>query len=263
MNTLHLTTFNLAMATLLILFVGLLSVALRLGIGKRLFVAALRTVVQLSALGFVLGWIFDGRRWFVILALLVAMVLNASIAAVQRTARRTKGLYADGVVAITISSVITMSLVLSVVVEVRPWYEARYVIPLVGITLAHSLTGLSLCLDHLLQAVDEKGAQVESFLALGATRWEAVRPMVQDAVRTGLIPIVNAMTVAGIVSIPGMMTGQILAGEPPQEAVKYQIVVMFMVASASGIAAIVGAGLTARHLLNRRHQLEKHRIFKP
>ncbi len=96
--------------------------------------------------------------------------------------------------------------------------------------------------------------QVEALLTLGATRWEAARPLVQQAVRTGLIPTINAMMVVGVVSLPGMMTGQILAGASPVEAVKYQIVIMFLIASATALGTVSVVLLSYRRLFNEHHQ---------
>ena len=100
---------------------------------------------------------------------------------------------------------------------------------------------------------------------MGASIWEATRHLVQDALRTGLIPILNSMSVAGLVSLPGMMTGQILAGAPPEEAVMYQIIVMFMVAGATSLGALVGTLLVWRAMKTSRHQLASHglRVVDP
>jgi putative ABC transport system permease protein len=98
--------------------------------------------------------------------------------------------------------------------------------------------------------------EVEALLALGATRWEAARRPVEEAVRTGLIPILNAMMVVGVVSLPGMMTGQILAGASPLEAVKYQIVVMFLIASGTAIGTVSVVLLSYRRLFNSSHQFQ-------
>ena len=95
---------------------------------------------------------------------------------------------------------------------------------------------------------------IEALLALGATRWEAARQPVQQAVRTGLIPIINAMMVVGIVSLPGMMTGQLLAGVSPIEAVKYQIVIMFLRASGTALGTVAVVLLSYRRLFNDDHQ---------
>jgi putative ABC transport system permease protein len=129
--------------------------------------------------------------------------------------------------------------------------------------LGNSLTGISLCLDTLLEALSERRAYVETELALGASRWEAVREPLAQSVRRGLIPIINSMMVVGLVSLPGMMTGQILQGADPLQAVKYQIVVMFMIAASTSLGCMTMALLVYRRLFNERHQLRsewiKHR----
>ncbi len=124
--------------------------------------------------------------------------------------------------------------------------------------LGNTLTGVSLGLDRLGSELIGSGKreQVEALLALGATRWEAARRPIQQAVKTGLIPTINAMMVVGIVSLPGMMTGQLLAGTPPVEAVKYQIVIMFLIASGTALGTVLSVLLSFRRLFNDDHQFE-------
>ena len=140
--------------------------------------------------------------------------------------------------------------------RVRPWYTPQYAIPLLGMILGNTLNGVSLGLDRLGSELVGKRDQVEGLLALGATRWEAARPLVQQAVKTGLIPTINAMMVVGIVSLPGMMTGQLLAGTSPVEAVKYQIVIMFLIASGTALGTVLVVLLSFRRLFNEDHQFE-------
>jgi putative ABC transport system permease protein len=128
--------------------------------------------------------------------------------------------------------------------------------------LGNSLTGISLALDALLTDLDEHRDRVEMELSLGATRWEAVRGPLREAVRRGMIPMLNSMTVVGIVSLPGMMTGQILEGASPLAAVKYQIVVMFMLAASSALGSMGVALIVYRRVTNERHQLRAERIMR-
>jgi putative ABC transport system permease protein len=128
--------------------------------------------------------------------------------------------------------------------------------------LGNALTGISLSLDQLLASLDDRRDRVEMALSLGATAWEAARDPMREAVRQGMIPIINAMTVAGIVSLPGMMTGQILEGADPLNAVAYQIVVMFMIAGATALGGMLTAMAVFRRLFNERHQLRAEKIEK-
>jgi putative ABC transport system permease protein len=127
------------------------------------------------------------------------------------------------------------------IIRVQPWYDPQYLIPLLGMVLGNTLSGISLGLDRFMDSLATQRDQVETLLALGATRWEAAHSQVRDAIRVGMIPTVNSMMVMGLVSLPGMMTGQILAGANPIDAVRYQIVIIFMIAAgaALGIFGVV------------------------
>jgi putative ABC transport system permease protein len=218
---------RVALATLLVLINGGISLALKLGLERRLLVAAVATVVQL---------------------LLIAS------AAIQRTHIRYPGVWLSSIVSVWASSWLMTALALFVIVPVKPWYSPQYAIPLLGMILGNTLNGISLGLDRLGGELAAKRAQVEALLAIGATRWEAARKPIQEAVRTGLIPIMNSMMVVGIVSLPGMMTGQILAGANPVQAVKYQIVIMFLIASSTALGTVSVVLLSYRRLFNRSHQ---------
>jgi putative ABC transport system permease protein len=250
----ELSYFQVALAALLILINGTLSLLLRLGLGRRLLVAAVCTVVQLLLIGLVLEWVFRVERWYIVLAWMSLMTLIAGVAATQRTHVRYPGIWVRSIVAVWASSWLMAALALGLIVRVRPWYAPQYAIPLLGMILGNTLSGVSLALDRLGSELTARRDQVEAMLALGATRWEAARPLVQQAVRTGLIPTINAMMVVGIVSLPGMMTGQILAGASPVEAVKYQIVIMFLLASATALGTVAVVLLSYRRLFNEHHQ---------
>ncbi len=256
----HLTALDLALASLLVVVPAAISQALDLGLTRRLLLAALRTIVQLVVLGFVLDWVFAEARWYVVLALLAVMVANAGIAAVRRTERRFAGIWVTALVAVALSSVVTTAFVVEGIVGVSPWYEPRYVIPIAGMVLGISLNGLSLCLNQVMVDLDTKRAEVEGWLALGATSWEACRPHIRDAVRTGMIPVLNQMSVVGVVSLPGMMTGQIIAGADAIGAVKYQVIIMFTIASATSFASLLAVVLAFRRLVTPRHQLAHERL---
>jgi putative ABC transport system permease protein len=246
---------DLAVSALLVLVAGGVSVALRLNLGRRLAVASLRTVVQLLLVGYVLKVVFGAGNWWAVLGMGTVMIVAAARAAVRRPSRRFRGAFGDAFLTLLLTGLAVTLTVTAVILRVEPWYQARYFIPLLGMILGNGLTGISLGLDTLLAGLVERRHLVEADLALGATAWEAARPQMQEAVRRGMIPIINSMMVVGLVSLPGMMTGQILAGADPLEAVKYQIVVMFMVAAATSLGTIGVALLAFRRLFNKHHQL--------
>ena len=255
-----LTTGQVALAALLILVNAGISLALGLGMERRLLVAAVRTIAQLALIGLVLDRVFAVGRVGIVLALMTVMVLVAGVAAVRRTERRYPGVWLNAVVSMWVSSWLITAVALFGIVRVRPWYDPQYAIPLLGMILGNMLNGISLGLDRLTEELEVRRDQVEAFLALGATRWEAAQDPVRRSVRTGMIPIINSMMVVGIVSIPGMMTGQMLAGVDPLSAVEYQIVIMFLIASGTALGTVGVVLLGYRRLFNERHQFLVQRI---
>jgi putative ABC transport system permease protein len=261
-GAIHLDVLDLGIATALVLVSGLVSLSLRLGLERKLLVASLRTLVQLLMVGYILEWVFRIEHVALIFAALGIMIAVAGRAAIQRSSRTFTGAYWNAVVTLTLTGLMTTFTVTGVIIEVEPWYLPQYVIPLGGMVLGNSLTAISLSLDHLLESLDDRREQVEMELAHGATRWEAARDHVSAAVRRGMIPIINSMMVVGIVSLPGMMTGQILAGADPLDAVKYQVLVMFMLAASTALSSMIMSLLVYRRIFNDRHQLRAERISR-
>ncbi len=261
-RTIQLSAFDLILAAGLVVAAGLVSMALRLNLEKRLAVATVRMVVQLLLVGYILKVVFRVGSPLVLTAVIVVMVIFASRAAVRQSSRTFHGATWFAFWTLLMSGIVTTFSVTSLVINVEPWYEPRYVIPLLGMVFGNGMTGISLCLDYLLASFDEHRAEVETELALGATAWEAALRPLRAAVQRGMIPIVNRMMVAGVVALPGMMTGQILAGEDPLNAVKYQIVVMFMISAATTVGSVIAGLLVYRRLFNARHQLRVELIRK-
>jgi putative ABC transport system permease protein len=257
----ELAVWQVALAAALIVASGAISLALRLGLERRLAIASLRTVVQLLLIGLVLRWIFDTHPAY-IAVLALAMTWIAGVAAVNRTARLYSGVYFDSLLSVWSSSWLVTAAALWAILQVEPWYRPQYAVPLLGMILGNTLTGISLGLDRLGEELDTKRDEVETLLALGATRWEAARGAVQQAVRTGMIPTINSMMVVGLVSLPGMMTGQLLAGVDPLQAVLYQIVIMFLIAAGTSLGTVAVVLLGYRRLFSRDHQFLSARLVK-
>ena len=259
-DLIQLGPLQLATATLLIVAAGVVSLALRLGVERRLAVAALRTVIQLGLLGLILERVFALDNPLVVVGLLLLMTVFAAREAVSRSSRSYGGILVDTWLTMAATCFVVGGVVTQVVVGVTPWYDPQYVIPLLGMILGNSLTGISLCLDRFLDHLEVRSAEVELRIAFGATRREALAAPLRNAVRTGMIPIINSMAAAGIVSLPGMMTGQILAGSPPLQAVAYQIVVMFMIAAAVALGAMLVVVLAGRRFMGLDATLRLDRL---
>lgn len=247
-------------AAMLVLANFAISVLLRLGLAKSLLLASVRMVVQLILVGFILAWVFALKAPLPVIGIGVVMAGLAGISAVRRTKRRFPGVYWSSLLSILTAAFVVTGASLLGIINVHPWFEPRYAIPLLGMVLGNILNGVSLALDRFMEGVAREHAVIESELAVGATRWEAARPLIADSLRTGMIPTINAMMVMGVVSLPGMMTGQILAGASPMLAVRYQIVIMFMIASATAFGTLGVILLAFRSLFNARHQLGVERL---
>jgi putative ABC transport system permease protein len=214
-------------------------------------------------IGFVLQWVFAVNNWYTVVGMMAVMTAVAGVAAVGRSERRYPGIWRNSLVSVWGSSWLVAALALFVIVRVEPWYLPQYAIPLLGMILGNTLNGVALGLERLGEELAAHRDQVETLLALGATRWEAARRPIQRAVRTGMLPTLNSMITMGIVSLPGMMTGQLLAGVSPVQAVRYQIVIMFLIASATALGTVGVVLLGYRRLFNARHQFLYARIAGP
>ena len=262
MTTVTLDAFDLALAALLVVLNAGLSFRLGLALEKPLLVAAVRTAVQLFLVGFVIKALFALASPLWTGLMVMVMVLAAGYEVHARQTRRFTGVWAYGLGTLSVAAgagLVTL-LALVVVVQPEPWYHPRYAIPLLGMILGNAMTAVSLALDSLATAATRERVGIEARLALGADRATALRGVAHQALRTGLMPIINAMSAAGLIALPGMMTGQILAGADPVEAVKYQILIMFLIAGGTGIGVFLAVYAGTRRLSDSRHRLRLDRL---
>lgn len=262
MKVAPLTPLDLTLAAVLVLVLAALSARLRLSLERQIIVAGLRTTTQLLLIGLVLRALFAraGLGWVTLLGIL--MLLAATVEVVARQQRRLIGWWGYGVggISMFLSSFMVTVLALTVMVHADPWYSPRYAIPLLGMLLGNTMTGISIALERLTQSAWQQRNVIEQRLALGQDRAEAMLDIRRESIRAGLIPILNSMAAAGIVSLPGMMTGQILGGSPPLTAVKYQILVMFLIAGGTGFGTIAAIGFAGHRLFDGRHRLRLDRL---
>jgi putative ABC transport system permease protein len=263
-NFISLTYWDLVLASLLLLVGGAASLTLRLGLERQLGIAALRMVVQLMIIGLILKALFTlvSPLWTGMAALFMALMAGREVMARQK--RNFSGFWSYGLGTSSLMLAGTIVTVLALTTQIRPdpWFDPRYAIPLLGMILGNTMNGISIGLDRLLTTAVRERRSVESRLALGHDRLSALRPLVADACRGGLMHIVNSMSAAGVVSLPGMMTGQILAGIDPTEAVKYQILILFLIAGATGIGVLTAVIAAALRITDGRHRLRLDRLAK-
>ena len=262
MTAILLTPADLAIAASLIVVDGAISIALRLGLAQQIAVAAARMVVQLLAVGFLLRFIFALNHPAATAAIVAVMILIAGREVAARPERQFKGWanHLIGAGAVTLPTLLTVTLALTTAIRPTPWFDPHYAIPLAGIILGNVLNAASIAFDGVLGGVGRERAAIEARLALGETYWAALAPLLRGAIRRGMLPIINQMSAAGVVTLPGIMTGQILAGMDPLEAVKYQVLLMFLLSGGSGLAAVAVSYMAAWRLTDDRQRLRLDRL---
>lgn len=239
----YLSWLDVGIAALLILMAITLAYLMRLGIAKSLIFASLRTLVQLSTIGFLLVYIFASNHWYLVLLILALMTLIAAITAKKRIEQPYKGLDKDILIAVATPTTLVTALTILLILQIKPWYTPQYIIPILGLILGNSLTAISLCSNQLINALHNEQATIEMMQSVGASNWEASHPLIKNAISNGMMPTINSMMVVGLVSLPGMMTGQILAGADPSQAAKYQIMTMFIICASSALGCMISSWL--------------------
>ena len=242
-GTIDISWADLALAAALVLVAVAISHWQRLGLARSFVIGAVRAVVQLVAIGYVLVYVFAVARWWLVLLTLVAMLVAATATATRRTGSRApadrRAMCTISGTAMFVSAGLVLAYVTEVVLRVHPWYQPRYLIPLFGMIVGNAMNGAALGAERFESEMESRRGEVEAYLALGATPARAAAEPVRRALVASLIPAVNGLMVVGLVQLPGMMTGQMLAGQSPLLAVRYQIVVAFMLAGATAMTTVI------------------------
>jgi putative ABC transport system permease protein len=257
MNVISLSPLDLTIVASLVIALGAVGYALKLGFTGPLLTAALRTAIQLTLIGFVLKALFGHANiyWMALIALIMLSVASREILVRQK--HRFKGIWAITMTSgpLFLSSFTVTIFALLIVINNDPWYSPQYAIPMLGMVLGNTMNGVALSLDRLTLSVWQQREAIEQRLMLGHYWQQSIHTIRIDSIRTGMMPILNAMATAGLVNLPGMMTGQILAGTPPIEAVKYQIMILFLIAAGTGFGIILTTIIASRRLFDDRHRL--------
>jgi putative ABC transport system permease protein len=222
---------------LMLLAIGL-SAWQRLGLEWNLLVATGRTIVQLLVVGYLLAIVFALRNPGAVLAIVLTMTAIATIVARNRISQKIPRLLPIVGGAILLSTAFTLAYVNLLVLRLEPWYEPQYLVPLAGIVLGNTMNAAAVAGERFVNTLNNSQLEIETHLSLGATPRQATRLYRREAIKAGLIPTLNSMMVVGIVTLPGIITGQILSGVDPLNAALYQMLIMFMLAFATLLTTI-------------------------
>ncbi|MCW0483648.1 ABC transporter permease [Gaoshiqia sediminis] len=229
MNTADISISGLAFGLLLIAPSVLLVWQLRLGFNRQLIISVLRMLVQLGFVGFYLKYIFLLDHVLVNLAYVCLMVLFAAFSGIRNSSLRLKKLWLPTFASMLLPTLFTMLYFNAAIVQLDNVFQADVLIPVAGLMLGNVLKTNIVALKTFFSLARKEEKTYLFLLAAGATRKEAVRPFLKEAIRTGMAPNIATMATVGLVSLPGVMTGQILGGSDPVLAVKYQIMVMIII----------------------------------
>jgi putative ABC transport system permease protein len=219
---------------------------------KDMLVAIVRAFVQLTIIGFALSFIFAAEAPIWIVLVITVMVLIAGHTAGGRAKLVPKSRLV-ATASISVATVLTVGLL--VLLQVFP-LEARYVIPIAGMVVGNSMNVTTLTMMRFRGDLKQQRPQVEAALALGATPRQSVTKQIRDALATGMTPIINSTKTVGLISLPGAMTGMILAGASPLEAVQIQAVVMYMLMGAAAFSGLTATFLSQPRFFTKSYQLE-------
>ena len=230
-SVIELSLFKMGVSLSLVGVALLVSLRIGLGLERTLLWATFRTIVQLVAAGYVVHALFALNAPVPVLAVLLVMLAVAGWTATAHQPLSRRALYPVAVLSLLLGAGFTIFMVVNIIVGTTPWYDPQYMIPLGGMILGNSMNGVALGMERLERELREGRKRVEAVLALGGSPAQATRSAEALAVRAALMPTLNSMMVVGLVQLPGIMTGQILAGGDPLVAVRYQMLVMFMLLS--------------------------------
>ncbi len=250
-----LTLVDLTIALGMVVMAIALSLWQRLGLEWNLLTASGRTIVQLLVVGFLLTAVFQVQNPGLVLGILVAMLAVAAITARNRISQKIPRLLPIVAVSILTSTALTLLYTSALVVRHQPWYAPQYLIPLGGIVLGNAMNAAAIAGERFVSQLQSSRLEIETHLSLGATARQATATFQREAIRAGMIPLIKAMTVVGLVTLPGTITGQLLGGISPLDAAAYQMLIMFMLALANLITALLVTTGILRQCFNTAEQL--------
>lgn len=252
-SAIHLTLAQVAAALALVALAAAVSIWQHADLERDIAVATIRSFIQLTAIGYVIKIIFDENNLIFVFALIAAMVLFGALTARQR-ARKIPHAFWPLLIALAVAGVTTLAVVVALGVFKA---QARYLVPVGGMVIGNAMTAAAVALNRLGDDVNESGAQIEATLALGATATQAMRPIIRRSLRSGMIPLIDSTKTTGLIFFPGTMVGMLLAGAAPIDAVRLQLILLYVLLGSVALAALTAVLLAYRNFFTQAHQLRE------
>ncbi|RJP31376.1 MAG: iron export ABC transporter permease subunit FetB [Candidatus Omnitrophota bacterium] len=254
MNTTYLTISaqQVLLSSLMVVLAILLSWLNHARLERQYVIGALRSFFQLWLVGYLLFWLFQSRNPLLLLGVVEIMILVAAVTAAQRQKQTTFKTYLALWLALHFSALFLGGFLFIAIFRVDLAEYPHLFIPLMGMVIGNSANGASLALHRLRGEIESHRGEIETALALGATPQKALEPYLAQTMQNALIPMINSMMLMGVVQLPGIMTGQMLSGVIPQEAVRYQIIVLYLLAGAVALTCHLSVRIEARRYFTSR-----------
>lgn len=229
----------------------------RIGLEKTILIGTIRAFIQLTIMGYVLTYFFGQDHWLFMICLIIVMILIASFEATRRLDIPIKGYFAITAFSTMVTVIIVLGTILQFILDVEPWFYPYAMIPIAGMIIGNGLNSATLTTNRLVGEMEHREDEIETVLSLGAPPRAAVDSSIRDSIKAALIPNINGLMLVGIVQIPGVMTGQILAGVDPLIAIRYQIMIMYMWLTTATLANVLTQWLVYRQFFTPLQQLKK------
>ena len=253
MEALSLTGLALALGMVVIAIA--LSVWQKLGLEINLAIATGRAVMQLLVLGYLLDIVFALKNPWIVLGTLAVLLTLAAIVTRNRISKKVPFLLPLVWGSLFMSTALTLGYTYLLVLQTPTWYEPQYLIPLAGVILANAMNAAAIAGERLTTTVNSSHLEIETHLSLGATPQQAIAQYRREAIKAGLVPTLNAMMIAGMVTLPDLVTGQLLGGASPLNAIGYQILILLMLAFATLTTTLLLTQGLCQQFFNRAAQL--------
>ena len=250
-NSVDITWWQLGLFSLTLLIPFFINYRYQLNIGKDAVIGLVRMTLQLCLIGWYLEYLFELNNLWVNLAWLSLMIFIGASAIINKAKLPKKKLFLPVISGLIVGTFPLVALLSIAIIQPEPYYHAQYLIPLAGMLLGNSLSANIISLQNFFSAFNDKWSEYEGALALGASRTQATFPFVRNAMQKALAPILATMATTGLVSLPGMMTGQILGGASPMIAIKYQLLIMIAIWVMMSISISLCLQLLVRQVITK------------
>ncbi len=251
----HLTWIDILISLVFVLATIIILRYWKIGLTSTLLVGTVRTFVQLSAMGYVLTWFFHQESVWFMLGLVLVMTTIASYEGYRRVREfPLRNVFPILFLAMTVTLTLVLGTILKFILKTEPWYYPYAMIPIAGMIIGNALNSATLSLNRFVSELEHREDEIEMMLSLGAPVKAVVEPSFRAAVKAALLPTINSMMMVGLVQLPGVMTGQILAGIDPLVAVRYQIMIMYMWVTTAALMDVFVLALFHKQFFTAREQ---------